>query len=70
MIRRGLRKRRGVRMGHRARVVNGVMVVRRRMVSLVRRAMEMRRWVGGSVKRVMEMGRRHRGAMQTLSNLA
>ena len=28
-------------MGHRARVVNGVMVVRRRVVSLVRRAMEM-----------------------------
>mgnify|MGYP006889215999 CR=1 FL=1 len=42
-------------MGCRARVVSRVMIMRRREVSLVRRAMEMRR--------------RHREAMQTLSKL-
>ena len=70
VIRQGLGKSKGVRMGRRARVVNRVMVMRSRVVSSVRRAMEMRRSVGGSVRRALEMRRRHRGAMQTLSKLA
>ena len=69
VIRQGLGKSKGVRMGRRVRVVSRAMVMRRRVVSLVRRAMEMRRRVGFSLRRAMEMRRRHRGAMKNLSKL-
>ena len=55
MMRRGVGKRRGLRMGRRARGVSRAMGMRRRVIS--------------SVRRVMEVTRRHRVVMQTLSKL-
>ena len=59
MIRRGEGKRRGVRMGRRAREV----------ISSVSRAMKMRRRVISQVSRMMEVTRRRRVAMKTLPKI-